>query len=392
MKTKNIIKSISTSLALTALVGCNSDSNPINSVECSDCAVVTTVAADYGSSAIDFVATTFPYTAQTGYAAQDLSDIRATTFGDHFYRLGRFEQDNISKWSFNNVVTPTWEFSVGSFANPYDVIFVSETKAYILRWGENEIWVVDPSVANNSDEANFKIGEIDLTVYNQGAGSNAASAILDNGFLYIVLEGFDASYVPQTSHLIKIDTMTDTEVDVNGVAAGNGYALTVKNAGDLELLGTDIYVAGKGRYASSFANPPTARELTGGIELVDASGATFTSSLLVDDDDANVNAQITSVEVASATKGYLTTYNGFEDLDVIEFNPTTGAVEASPLTGYASTDIRFIEIDDNNQLWIGVGNATAPRIDILSTIDNSELGTVALTRNPSAIKFADTTN
>jgi hypothetical protein len=392
MIVNNILKPVSAALAILALVGCSSDSTSPTTVECSDCAVITTVAADYGSSAISFIATSAPFTVQTGYVAQDVSDIRAATFGDHFYRLGRYQQDNISKWSFSNVDTPAWEFSVEANANPYDIVFVSETKAYVLRWGTNEIWIVDPSVESNADEAFFKTGEIDLSDYDQGNKSNAAAAILDNGYLYIVLEGFDANYVPQTSHLIKIDTMTDTEVDVNGAAAGNGYALTVKNAGDLELLGTDIYVAGKGRYASSYSTPPTVVELTGGIEKVDISGTDFSSALLVDDDDASVNAQITSVEIVDADKGYFTRYIGREDLDVIEFNPTTGVVQAAPITGYQGIDIRVIETDDNNQLWIGVGNATAPRVDILSTTTGLLEDTVALVRNPAAIKFADTTN
>lgn len=380
-------------LSSIGLVACGSGSSSTSAtkIECSDCAVIASVAADFGSSGIDFAETTFPYSVQTGFAEQDLSDIRAVTYGDYFYRLGRYQQDNISKWSFDNANRPAWEFSVGSFSNPYDVVFVSENKAYILLWGAAKILVVDPSVSSNSEEANFKIGEIDLSAYDQGTGSNAASAILDNGYLYVVLEGLDSNYVPQTSHLIKIDTMTDTEEDVNGVVDGKGYALNVKNAGDLEILDDSIYVSGKGRYASVSAGRPDP-ELTGGIEKVDISFDTFASTLLVDDDNVNVGAQITGIEIASATTGYFTRYNAWQDIDIIKFNPSTGEVEAQPLAGYDSKDIRFIEVDHANQLWVGLGSATAPRIEIISTVDGSLLGNIALTRNPASIKFADITN
>jgi hypothetical protein len=393
MNIKQIIKPSLLLMIAVGLSACGgSNSSDVRKVDCSDCAVITSVAADFGSSAIDFVETSFPYSAQTGFAAQDLSDIRAVTYGDHFYRLGRFQQDNISKWSFDNANAPVWEFSLGEGANPYDVIFVSDTKAYVLLWGAAEIKVIDPSVSSNLDEVGFNSGgSIDLSAYDQGTGSNAAAAILDNGFLYVVLEGLDASFVPQTSYLLKIDTSDDTEKDVNGsTVAGLGYALDVKNAGDIELLNDNIYVAGKGRYASSFANRLV--ELTGGIEKIDISGDTFTSTLLVDDDNSDVNAQITSVEIASATKGYFVRYNAWQDSDLISFNSSTGEVEAQPLAGYTGKDIKFIEVDDNNQLWIGLGSATDPRINILSTLDESSEGTIALTRNPSAITFADTTN
>lgn len=359
---------------------------------CSDCAVITSIAADFGSSAIDFAETSYPYEVKTGFAAQDLSDIRATSYGDHFYRIGRYLQDNISKWSFDNTDSSVWEFSVGAFANPYDVVFVSENKAYVLLWSDSKIWIIDPSVTGNSDAASFKTGEIDLSAYNQGTGSNAAAAILDNGYLYVLLEGLDSNYVPQTSHLVKIDTMGDFELDVNGAAtAGKGYALNVKNAGDIEIFNGTIYVSGKGRYASASAGRPEP-ELTGGIEKVDISSDTFTSTLLVDDNHANVGAQITGFEIADATTAYLTRYNAWQNNDIIKFNPATGEVDAQPLSGYAGKDVRFIEVDGENQLWIGIGSVTAPHVDILSTVDDSLLGSVSLTRNPAAITFADTTN
>ena len=391
MKRKLILTSAVVASVLNLSACSDNDSNSALTIECSDCAVITTVAADFGSSAIDFAETSHPYALQTGFATQDLSDVRATSYGDHFYRIGRYQQDNISKWSFDNAGAPVWEFSVGSFANPYDVIFVSDSKAYLLLWGENKIWIIDPSVSGNTEEANFKTGEIDLSAYNLGTGSNAAAAILDNGYLYVLLEGFDSDYAPQTSHLVKIDTMTDEEVDVNGALTGKGYALNVKNAGDIELFNDTIYVSGKGRYASASSGRPDP-ELTGGIEKVDISGDTFTSTLLVDDNHANVNAQITGFEIASATTGYLTRYNDWQNNDIIKFNPATGDVEAQPLDGYAAADIRVLQIDSNNQLWVGIGSATEPRIDILSTVDDSLSGTISLTRNPAAIEFADTTN
>ncbi len=386
----NVKQSFSPALVLISslgLIGCGSDSNSSSptKVDCSDCAVITSVAADNGSSSIDFSTTSFPFVVQKDFAKQDLTDVRAVTYGDNFYRVGRYQQDNISKWSFDDTTAPIWEFSLGAYSNPYEVIFISESKAYILLWGENEILIFDPSVSSNSEESNFEVGSIDLSAYDQGQGSNAAAAILDNGYLYVVLEGLDENYAPETSYLLKIDTMTDAEVDVNGAEDGNGYALTVKNAGDIELLGETIYASGKGRYGA----PP---ELTGGIEKVNISSDTFTSSVLIDDDNVNIAAQITGIEIASETEGYLTRYNAWQSIDIIGFNPTTGAVDAQPLENYTGIDIRFIEIDEANQLWIGLGSTSSPRINIISTIDNSPVGSIPLSRIPIAVKFADTTN
>lgn len=380
---RNVLAAIVSAGVLSA---CTSSDSPLSQAGiCSDCAVLSTVASDFGSSAVDFVATTQDFEASIDRSAQDLSDVRFTTFGDHFYRIGRGSTSSLAKFSFSDSETPIWEYSVGTSVNPYDVVFVSETKAYVLLWQSNEILEIDPSVTDSSQAASFNVDQIDLSVYDFGLGLTAATGFEKDGLLYVLLEGLDASYVPQTSRLVVIDTSTNTEVDVNGAAAGNAFDLTVKNAGDMDLFGTDLYVAGKGRYGSP-------AELTGGIEKIDISDATFTSALLVDDDNANVGAQIIELEIASATKGYLTRYNAYQDVDIIQFNATTGVVESTPMTDYTAANIGAIEIDDANQLWIGIGSASIPTLDIISTIDDLQVVQVNTSRNVAAIKFASTTN
>lgn len=383
MEVRNIFKNGLVMSAAIWLAACSSSSdNPDFSVDCNECAVITGVSADYASSTIDFAETSMMFSSQGGFAAQDYSDMRAVTYGDHFYRINRGSLSSIAKYSFADGVNPIWEFSVGADTNPYDVVFASETKAYVLLWESNEILVIDPSVASNADEADFidEAASIDLTAYDEGLGATAAAGIIDGSNLYVLLEGLDSTYAPQTSRLIKIDTSTDTVTQA--------LDLTVKNAGDMDLYGTNIYVAGKGRYASM--NRPV--ELTGGIEKIDISGMTMTSTLLVDDDDVNVGAQIMEVEIASASKGYLTRYNAWGDLDVITFDAGTGLVSNAPLTDYSSIDARTIEIDNANQLWVGIADFAAPRIDVVSTSTDLLEGTVNLLNNPAAIRFADTTN
>lgn len=384
MEVRSIFKSGLIASAAIWLAACSSSDNPDYSVDCSDCAVITSVSADYSSSTIDFAETSMMFESQVGFAGQDYSDMRAVSYGDHFYRINRGSLSSIAKYSFDDGVNPIWEFSVGADTNPYDVVFASETKAYVLLWQANEILVIDPSVASNAEEADFidEAASIDLTVYDQGLGATAATGIIDGINLYVLLEGLDSTYTPQTSRILKIDTSKDSVTE--------SLDLIVKNAGDMDLYGTDIYVAGKGRYPSFDGSRPV--DLTGGIEKVDISGITMSSTLLVDDSDANVGAQIMEVEIADASKGYLTRYNAWGDLDLLVFDTDSGVVTNMPVTDYDSVDIRTIEIDDANQLWVGIADFAAPRIDVLSTSTDLLDGTVTLLNNPAAIRFADTTN
>jgi hypothetical protein len=385
------------SLALAAtitLAGCSSSSNDtVAPVDCTDCAVISSaITGSGGSSGVDFIDTNAPFDSQLEYAEQDLSDIRVATHGEYFYRIGRYQQDNITKYAFSAPATPIWQFSMGSFANPYDMIFASDTKAYVLVWGQTNIWTVDPSVTSNLDEALFhpESSDIDLSAYivdtENDTGSNAAAGVIVDDILYVVLESLDTGYAPETGYLIAIDTNTDLEIDLNGAADGKGFALSVLNAGDIDVQGTDIYITGKGRYESWDGSRPV--ELTGGIEKIDVSDLNAVSStLLIDDDDAGV--QLTTSAVVSASSGYTVAYNDYQDNDLLKFNPSTADSLGSSVTGYTGLDLAFVSVGPNGNLWVGIGDATNPRIDVLDPSDDSLLKSIALTRNPSAIKFAN---
>lgn len=379
--------------ASITLVGCGSSNNSVAPVDCTDCAVITSaVFGAGGSSGIDFVETSAPFDTQLEYAEQDLTDIRVATNGEYFYRIGRFNQDNITKYSFAEPATPVWEFSMGSFANPYDMIFESDTKAYVLRWNEAEIWTVDPSVTSNLDEALFHPGtsDIDLSAYiadpDNDTGANAAAGVIVNDVLYVVLESLDSSYAPETGYLVAIDTTTDTEIDINGAADGKGFALSVLNAGDIDIQGTDIFITGKGRYASFDGSRPV--ELTGGIEKIDISDLNnVTSTLLVDDNDVGV--QLISSAIADANTGYTVAYNAYQDNDLVKFDPSVVDSAGATVTGYEGLDITFLSIGPNGNLWVGIGDATDPRIDVLDPATDTLVESIALTRNPTSIKFAN---
>lgn len=383
---------IGASVLLSACSSSDSD-NTVAPVVCDECAVIASnVFGDGQSSGIDFIATEAPFGKQLEYAEQDLSDIRVATNGEHFYRIGRFNQDNITKYSFAEPETPIWQFSTGSFSNPYDMVFVSETKAYVLRWGTSEIWTVDPSVTSNLDEALFHPGtsDIDLSAYiadtDTDSGANAASAVLVGDTLFVVLESLSSGFVPETGYLVAIDTTTDEEIDINGAADGKGFALTVRNAGDIDILGDNIFVTGKGRYASSFSGTP--RELTGGIEKIDISDLNSVSSeLLIDDDDVGV--QTISSAVVDGDSGYFVAYNAYQDNDLVKFDPSTADSTGAVVTGYDGVDLRFVSVGPNGNLWVGVGDAENPRIDVLNPFNDSLIESISLTRNPASIKFSD---
>jgi hypothetical protein len=126
-------------------------------------ALVQTVAADFSSSQVAYL----DYAAQTvddGFYAKTQSDYSINVYQKDVYHIGRFFIDTISKYNTDDASTEIWSYSTqddldSTTRNPYTLISLSTEKAYLLRYGSDKIWIVNPQA---TDFDSFKTGEIDL--------------------------------------------------------------------------------------------------------------------------------------------------------------------------------------------------------------------------------------
>ena len=89
-----------------------------------------------------------------------LSDIVVRTDGSSVYQVGRFNLDTITRFQRDNLTTPDYQYSVRqgeTSPNTFDIVFASETKAYVLQYGGTSILIVNPSATT---EAGFITGSI----------------------------------------------------------------------------------------------------------------------------------------------------------------------------------------------------------------------------------------
>lgn len=380
-------------LASTLMTGCNDDSNT-TTTELPGNVVVATVASDYSAGAHAVFSTTSPYEGST-QQLPTISDVTVACNGDYFYRLERFNADNVTRFAFTAPDAPLYQYSTmesngtdTQSSNPYDLIFVSDTKAYLLRYGSNTAWIVNPSAAS---EADFKIGELDLSDYAVDGNSVASmsSAVIADGYLYVTLQR-QQSFSPQEAYVAIFDTLTDTEIDVDTTTDGmKGVALSVKNPSDIEYNAETklIYVNGVGNYFP--------QEFTGGIATIDPTN-NFTASLLLDDGDADTHpyGQISQMEIISSTVGYFAGYAAFQDESLYRFNPSTGIVETDAngapqaIAEIASTSIGGLAQDSNGRLWVSIADANAPGIKLLNAADGSvEEELLETTLNPTKVSI-----
>lgn len=324
------------------------------------------------------------------------TDTHVTTFGSDVYQIGRFQQDFLAKFPLSNVRSATYQYSVNgedTAANPYQVIFVSDRKAYVIRRGGTAVWIIDPSATS---EANFKVGELDLSAYGDAYPPHATAAELIDGKLFIMMERLSGTggYSPiESGYVAVFDTSNDTEIDTGmGTADGLlGIRLGVTNptAFQYEEENGLIYLLGRGNI---FSNSEVAGDpYAGGVVTIDPEN--YQASLLVDDGtDADNIDFFTGLTVVSASKAYLQTYAGWQDTTLHTFNATTGIIDSNPVANQSNVDITTMSEAPDGSLWLGINDPTGttdPKVEILDVSSDASVRTFNTDMVPINFSFIE---
>lgn len=352
-------------------------------------AVIAGTSNDYSSSDISITEAETPFDVITGYNEVDQSDYALAGYGQHYYRIGKYNIDNLTKYDVNSPNVPAWQYSTNATTetnsgNPYALIFLNSQKAYLLRYGSSRVWIVNPSVSAN-DEANFKIGEIDLSAYDDGDGSpEPANGVIADGKLFISMQRIDnlGSYAPGTAYVAVIDTSNDTEIDTNTSDAPanlKGIQLAIKNPQNTVKFDNKVFIAAVGNYG------PT--EYTGGIQSIDTSTYALTTVLDDGDETTHPYGQINGVAIVSATLGYFRGYAEWQSETLYSFNPSTGVVNASSVNSIENVAMSMLVTGPNDTLWVGIADPSNPHITVLDSATNTEAGTISLKRDPVDVFF-----
>ena len=356
-------------------------------------AVVATVDAGYETGAHSTISVdpvSGPRTAQNNLLPT-ISDISVAAYETYFYRMERFNKNNVTKFDINAPEEVKWQWSTEgdeTNSNPHDLVFVNAEKAYLLRYGSNMAWIVNPSATVEDD---FKIGELDLSAYRfEDNPPGMHSGVIADGKLYITLQRFDAAWTPQTAYVAVFDVSNDTPINTDkGSGDMLGIPLPIKNPGAIQYLAENstVYVQGSGHFFGAL-------EYSSGIAAINPS--TYDVSMIFDDGNEldHPYGFIVGMAILSPTKGYFVGYAGWGDNTLYTFDPSNPSPEGTAIEDFEHIQIAGMEsgvyFDENNMLW--VCNQTDASVDILNTTDDTIDESVSTNLNPSKVVFCSGTS
>ena len=394
--------------SIALLTGCGGSSNnndeepiiaePIIVATPSKSAVVQTVSPDFSSSEVAYLDSETQSVAGDFYIGA--SDYTLASFGSDVYHIGRRSIDTVEKYNSESPDEQIFSFTTNddgevSSSNPYALVFANTNKAYLIRYGSSDVWVVNP---NATEEADFKIGELDLSAYipadnTKGTPSPAGGVIVDNK-LYISMQRLSDSFGANTAYVAVFDVETDIEIETNNNSNDSVMGIMLSGQNPLEhsikAAFGDVYVTSN----ASFSNPDLTVSMIEKIETSDYSVSIVLSAADIAD---NTGAFISSSEIVSTTQGYFVAtvnYNADGEYDpvstIYQFNPTTGSIDVNNVAGTGTEDISFIGLDNSGFLWVSAINPSTPGVDIINTETNEYEGSRLLTElNPGTIRFLD---
>lgn len=372
--------------ALVALIlaACDSSTSPAPTPAPSEKAVaaIAMVASDFNSSSVAIVSDKgSERSIIEDYLPETKSDYRVSTRGSDIYRVGRYNIDNITRVSTANPnmaisQISTKDNSGDPTANAYDIVYVSDEKAYLLRYNTDKLWIVNPQATTLST---FKLGEIDLSAYDDKGVPEMSSAAVIGDRLYVVMQRLNGFSPEKVGYIAVIDTKTDTEIDTTPANSAdlNGIALNIQNPFNISVNENKLYVGAVGQFGG------TGAAQSGGLDVVDTTAATLTAvNIWLDSDAARTEGSVYDVAVASPTQGFVMfDEKGFAGTErsLYSFNPTTKEISSTAITGFKSIDMRDVALSPAGEFWVTLGLASKPEIAYLNS-EGSETRTRTLTK------------
>lgn len=371
--------------------------------------VVQTVADDYSSSSVAVGCSEGGFT--EGYNDVLASDYTVSAGSESFYHIGRNYIDTISKVDFLTPSNVSWTYSAleaeEPTSNPYKLIEVSDTKAYLIRYNKSAVWIVDPSAASQDQ---FKIGELDLSAYLVSSevvtetesgtvtetvtatATDMSDAILIDGKLYIAMQRLrngqsaDGQYGPydvrdytNDSIIAIFDVATDTEIDTTPSVLDDlkGIVLNGHNVQSLAYEDNTLYAANRGNYFNDFGSLDainlTSFEVTTLFSGTEEIGAISDVAVTTDRD----------LFILLDKSGYVNDeYTYLHNVAQL----ASGNIDSTVFVSYAH--LTDIAADKNGFLWIASAVSSYPGVLKIDPDNYSRNLFLPTTLNPSKIVFS----
>jgi len=262
---------------------------------------------DFGTGQIERMSTTSGELKDMNVAVY--KDASIYTYNGMLYVVERMGGDAVIKIdpSKKGEGAVLYQIHLGDGWNSYDLVFASDTKAYVANQNKPEITVFNP--ATGTIDGHIAIDKFTYMPQNNTSPYANKMAIVGKK-LYVALQQRDGWVPGAPTLIIAIDTESDKLID------GDTIRCTYSNNFDMIAVGTMLYCTNPGNGDASF---------NGGIEKIDCTTGEVTTVLTGEKLGGNPN-QIAHIE---GERFYVQNYRGWQDVTIVEIDAEKGTIVAT---------------------------------------------------------------
>jgi DNA-binding beta-propeller fold protein YncE len=291
------------------------------------------------------------------------SDAVLRVSGGRVFVVNRFLGDNLQVLDPAHGLATALQCSTGPGSNPHDVAVVAPHKAYVTRYDEPTLWVVDPDAPSC---ATFRRGTVDLSPWGDADGlpeMDQMAIVGDRAF--VTLERLDRvrRFAPSgRSRIAVLDTTTDAvlgAIDLTGANAFGDASGLVREPGTGKLVvaeGGDLLKVGDG-----------------GLERVDPETLRAEGFFVTED---ALGGSVADFVLVSPTKGYAIVLDAQLRNVLVAFDPSQGVVTRRLLT--RTQYLPDVALAPDGTLWLADDGLPAPGIRIFDPTTDRQLTTAAI--------------
>ena len=290
------------------------------------------------------------------------SDAVARRSADTIFVVNRFLSDNILVLNAAANYAVIDQYSTGLNSNPYDIEVVAPGRAYIPRYEETSLWVVEPLHGG-------LLNSVDLAIFADADGIPEMSQVAAVGTrAFVTIQRLDRlqAYLPPAggSSIAVIDINSDQIVDANPLTAPlDAIALPVENpTGDLwyDRSVNRLLVVCSGEFLVN----------DGGLVVVNPF--TLQSEGLMSS-EAQLGGDLQAARLTNAQVGWAIISDSSFRTSLVRFDVTTGDLIQNVYTS-AGFDLSDLEISSSGKLYLSDRTPQNPGVRIYDAFTGASLG------------------
>ncbi len=294
------------------------------------------------------------------------SDAFARSYNGLVYVLNRQGADNIQVVDPSAGFITRKQFSMGNGSDPEDIVFQNSSRAYVTRYNENQMWIVNPNSGQRTGQIDFSwLADADLV-------PEMGHMVKVNNRVFVAVQRLDRNtpfFDPSgISYVAVFDALTEQFFDAEPAVAGKqAIKLTGTNP-----FGELVYNAGSGKIwvpVSGFLGLNDGNNA--GLELIDP--VTLSKSGIVIS-EATLGGSITDVVALDANRGAAIISDSNFNTLLVGFDlttPTTIDTIYAP-GGFALQDA---EVSRDGRIFVSDRSVALPGIRVFRGSNHTQITT-----------------